>query len=62
MAKAGTHLLGLTEAWQRVITEIRHDRVMRRPGAGMMTGGGNAFYRKIGCQGVHRMLHMKKTG
>ncbi len=39
----------------------RHDRVMRALGAEVMTGGGNAFYRKIGYQGTHVTLHMKKA-
>ena len=38
----------------------RHDQVMRALGAEVMTGGGNEFYRKIGYQGVHCWLHMKK--
>ena len=38
----------------------RHDRVMRALGAEVMTGGGSAFYEKIGYQGVRRWLHMKK--
>ena len=40
----------------------RHDRVMRGLGAEIMTGGGNAFYRKIGYQGTHLKLHMRKEG
>ena len=39
----------------------RHDQVMRGLGAEVMTGGGNEFYKKIGYQGVHIWLHMKKT-
>ena len=39
----------------------RHDQVMRKLGAEVMTGGGNEFYKKIGYQGVHRSLHMQKT-
>lgn len=39
----------------------RHDQVMRALGAEVMTGGGNGFYRKIGYQNVHVMLHMRKT-
>ena len=39
----------------------RHDRVMRLLGAEVMTGGGSAFYSKIGYQGVHMMLHMQKV-
>ena len=39
----------------------RHDRVMRLLGAEVMTGGGSAFYSKIGYQGVHLMLHMQKA-
>ena len=38
----------------------RHDQVMRKLGAQIMTGGGSDFYKKIGYQGVHRRLHMKK--
>ena len=38
----------------------RHDKVMRELGAEVMTGGGNEFYEKIGYQGVHTWLHMKK--
>ncbi|MBO4414693.1 MAG: GNAT family N-acetyltransferase [Lachnospiraceae bacterium] len=38
----------------------RHDKVMRELGAEVMTGGGSEFYKKIGYQGVHRMLHMQK--
>ncbi len=38
----------------------RHDQVMRGLGAEVMTGGGNAFYQKIGYQGVHRILHMQR--
>ena len=38
----------------------RHDLVMRALGAEIMTGGGNDFYKKIGYQDVHRLLHMKK--
>ena len=37
-----------------------HDQVMRNLGAEIMTGGGNDFYKRIGYQGIHRKLHMKK--
>ena len=38
----------------------RYDQVMRNLGAEIMTGGGNVFYKKIGYQGIHLRLHMKK--
>lgn len=38
----------------------RHDQVMRGLGAEIMTGGGNDFYRKVGYQGIHLWLHMRK--
>ena len=38
----------------------QHDRVMRSLGAEIMTGGGNDFYKKIGYQGKHLWLHMKR--
>jgi len=38
----------------------RHDQVLRGLGAEVLTGGGSDFYRKIGYQGVHLWLHMKK--
>ena len=37
----------------------RHDQVLRELGAEIMTGGGNEFYRRIGYQKAHRVLHMK---
>jgi len=39
----------------------RHDRVMRALGAEVMTGGGNEFYKKIGYQDTHVVLHLKKA-
>ena len=38
----------------------RHDQVMRKLGAEIMTGGGNPFYKKIGYQKEKKLLHMKK--
>ena len=38
----------------------RHDQALRCLGAEIMTGGGSDFYKKIGYQGAHRLLHMKK--
>lgn len=38
----------------------RHDAVLRSLGAEIMTGGSSDFYRKIGYQGVHLRLQMKK--
>ncbi|MBR5111237.1 MAG: GNAT family N-acetyltransferase [Clostridia bacterium] len=37
-----------------------HDRRLRPRGALTMTGGGNAFYRKIGYRGEITLLHLKK--
>ncbi len=39
----------------------RHDKVMRALGAEVMTGGGSDFYRKIGYQDKHVILHMQKA-
>ena len=38
----------------------RHDQVMRKLGAEIMTGGGNPFYKKIGYQKEKELLHMQK--
>jgi predicted N-acetyltransferase YhbS len=38
----------------------RHDQVMRKLGAEIMTGGGNLFYKKIGYQKEKKLLHMQK--
>jgi hypothetical protein len=34
---------------------------MRALGAEVMTGGGNEFYKKIGYQDTHVVLHLKKA-
>ena len=39
----------------------RHDQVLRKLGAEVMTGGGNEFYRKIGYQDTHVVFHLKKA-
>ena len=39
----------------------RHAEVMCSLGAEVLTGGGSDFYRKIGYNGTHLMLHMRKA-
>ena len=38
----------------------QHVRNLRPLGAEIMTGGGNEFYRKIGYQGIHTLVHYRK--
>ncbi len=40
----------------------QHDRTLRPLGAEVMTGGGNEFYKKIGYNGEHVCLHLRKPG